>query len=298
MSILSMRIGRQAAGGKHTYGWARAEIMGTLMSISFLLAITIWLCHEATGRIKNPEDIDENIMLITAVIGLFFNLIQMSILHGDHGHGDHDHGHGGHHHHHEGGDDENKKYSDVHDHSHGHSHGHSHDHGKSELNKSQSQRNINVQAAFLHVLGDLLMSVGVIVAAVIIWFKPEWKIADPLCTYLFSLIVCVTVFPTLKSCLSVLMEVAPAECDVEAIKRDIENLSAVVEIHEFHLWSISVGKLSLSVHVETREPLKALKQVTEMLEEKYQIDHATVQCEDNSQNNEDTFACHQTAHLD
>jgi cation diffusion facilitator family transporter len=54
MSILSLRVGRQSAGGKHTYGWARAEIMGTLMSISFLLAITIWLCFEATKRVRNP----------------------------------------------------------------------------------------------------------------------------------------------------------------------------------------------------------------------------------------------------
>ena len=111
-------------------------------------------------------------------------------------------------------------------------------------------------------MGDLLMSVGVIIAATIIYFKPEWKIADPLCTYLFSLIVCVTVFPTLKSCLSVLMEVAPADCDVEAIKRDIQELESVAALHEFHLWSISVGKLSLSVHVETKEPFRAVKDVT------------------------------------
>ena len=65
------------------------------------------------------------------------------------------------------------------------------------------------------------MSVGVIIAATIIYFEPKWKIADPLCTYLFSFIVCITVYPTLKSCMGVLMEVAPAECDVEGIKRDM-----------------------------------------------------------------------------
>lgn len=98
--------------------------------------------------------------------------------------------------------------------------------------------------------------------------------------------------------MAVLMEVAPADCDVEAIKRDIEELGSVSALHEFHLWSISVGKLSLSVHVETKEPLRALKEVTEMLESKYGIDHATVQCEDNSGTNQESFYCTQTAHLD
>lgn len=75
-------------------------------------------------------------------------------------------------------------------------------------------------------------------------------------------------------------------------------MESVKEIHEFHLWSISVGKVSMSVHVETEKPLKALKEVKTLLIEKYGIDHATVQCEDNSDMNEDKFDCHQTAHLD
>lgn len=109
------------------------------------------------------------------------------------------------------------------------------------------------------------MSVGVIIAATIIYLKPEWKIADPLCTYLFSVIVCITTFPTIKSCFIVLMEVAPQELSIDQIKEEILALESVKEIHEFHLWSISVGKLSLSVHVETEKPLKALKEVKTLL---------------------------------
>lgn len=67
----------------------------------FLITITIWLTKEAFGRVISPTEIDADIMLFTAVIGLIFNLIQMQILHDDHGHG-HDHGDG---------------------HSHGHDHG-------------------------------------------------------------------------------------------------------------------------------------------------------------------------------
>lgn len=133
-----------------------------------------------------------------------------------------------------------------------------------------------MESAFLHVLGDLIMSVGVIIAAIIIYIRPDWKIADPICTYFFSVIVCVTVFPTLRNCMTVLMEVAPAEVDVEAIKNDIKLCPNVKEIHEFHLWSISVGKLSLSCHVECIDPLLALKEVNQMLIKKYGIDHSTI----------------------
>ncbi len=61
--------------------------------------------------------------------------------------------------------------------------------------------NINITSAYLHVLGDLLMSVGVITAAVIMNFKPTWTLADPLCTYLFSVIICCTSIPVFKDCI-------------------------------------------------------------------------------------------------
>lgn len=104
---------------------------------------------------------------------------------------DHDHGDGGH----------------------DHDHGHSHDHGDEGHGdeKKESRRNINVDAAFLHALGDMIMSIGVCTAATIIYFKEDWMIADPICTFVFSVIVCVTVTPIVKNCISVLMEGAPTE---------------------------------------------------------------------------------------
>ena len=70
-------------------------------------------------------------------------------------------------------------------------------------------------SAYLHVLGDMLMSVGVIIAAAIIYLKPEYKIADPICTYLFSVIVCFTTVPVFKECIFVLLEGTPESIDIE-----------------------------------------------------------------------------------
>jgi len=107
-----------------------------------------------------------------------------------HDHGDGEDGHG-----HEGG--------------HGHSHGGGKacgGHGEPDALKAEkkteeapaARRNINVDAAFLHALGDMIMSIGVCTAATVIYFKPTWVMADPICTFVFSVIVCVTVTPIVK----------------------------------------------------------------------------------------------------
>lgn len=85
----------------------------------------------------------------------------------------------------------------------------------------------------------MLMSCGVILAAVIIYIWPQAKIADPICTYLFSVIVGFTSFPVVKECIKVLMEGTPNELDVADLKSDIYNTEGVEEMHDFHSWAIS-----------------------------------------------------------
>ena len=93
------------------------------------------------------------------------------------------------------------------------------------------------------------MSIGVIIASICIYINPEWKIADPLCTYIFSIIVIFTTIPVFKDCIKVMMEGTPENIDVEALMQDIYEIPGVEEIHDFHLWSISVGKFALSLHI-------------------------------------------------
>ncbi len=110
IAIMAIKLAERKAVHTMTFGYHRAEIIGTILSLAFLWGITIWLLFAAYARLLNPPEIEENIMLITAIAGLIFNIIQMTIL------GAHDHVHG-------------------HDHDHGHGHGHSHgdhSHGKHE----------------------------------------------------------------------------------------------------------------------------------------------------------------------
>lgn len=136
-------------------------------------------------------------------MGLIFNLIQMKILDTHH--------HDDHHHHgkaQKNGEVDNNMQESLltNEMKQTHSHGHHHDH-------VGEQRNINVESAYLHVLGDMLMSCGVILAATIIYFRPDLWWFDPICTWFFAAMICFTSYPTLKNCLNVMMESAPETID-------------------------------------------------------------------------------------
>jgi len=102
------------------------------------------------------------------------------------------------------------------------------------------------------------MSIGVCVAGTIIYIWPEAKLADPVCTFLFSVLVCITVTPIVKSCVNVLMEGAPTDLDTDKLYEELEGTSTdpdnQLNIHEFHIWSISMGKYAMSAHIETKTP--------------------------------------------
>ena len=267
ISIFCLKLGQRDASKELTYGWHRAEIIGTLVSIMFLVTVTMYLLKEAIARAIHLPEIESETMLITAVAGLFFNLIQMSILHQGEGHyhlgGDDDDGEEGHGHAHEGG---------SHDHGHGHS-----------SKPKEADANINVSAAYCHALSDMIMSIGVIIAATVIYFKPEWRIADPICTFVFSIIVCVTVVPITMKCLHILMEGAPAKgkVDIEKMIKEIKKCDPEMEISRLHVWSITQSKVAMSCHIKTTKNTGlVLKEVNKLAKEKYKLHHVTVQIED------------------
>ena len=281
-SMIALKISMRPASHQLTFGWHRAEVIGTLISVAFLVTLTLWLVVEATKRIINPQIVDAKIMAITAVAGLFFNLIQMKILHQGDGHyhlgGSHDHDH-------------------DHGHDHGHSHGDDHVHDEEHTHEEKGERrNINIDAAYLHVLGDMIMSIGVCIASAFIYYNNEWTISDPICTYVFSIIVCFTVYPVVSDCMVVLLEGSPAHIKIEDMLGDIRAIEGVNGVHDFHLWCISVGKFALSCHIHSNEPMRVLKETTELVKNKYGIDHLTIQMEDDSEGNDHAFDCEQSTH--
>ncbi|KAM7278596.1 hypothetical protein ACFE04_005730 [Oxalis oulophora] len=148
--------------------------------------------------------------------------------------------------------------------------------------KQKKKRNINVQGAYLHVLGDSIQSVGVMVGGGIIWYKPEWKIVDLICTLVFSVIVLVTTINMLRNILEVLMESTPREIDATRLENGLCEMEEVVAVHELHIWAITVGKVLLACHVKITPEANAdmvLDKVVDYIKREYNISHVTIQIE-------------------
>jgi zinc transporter 2 len=160
---------------------------------------------------------------------------------------------------------------------------------------------MNIDAAYLHVMGDMLMSVGVIIAAIIIYMWPNMWYFDPICTYLFSVIVCFTTIPIVKNCIQILMEGTPKNIDLEKLKNAIIALdpNAIIDIHDLHVWQIAAGKNTMSAHIKSKKPLKTLAQVTDLVRRKpYNLHHVTIQVEgiEDSEENPHHFECGNDLH--
>ncbi|KAI7878470.1 hypothetical protein K492DRAFT_212464 [Lichtheimia hyalospora FSU 10163] len=111
------------------------------------------------------------------------------------------------------------------------------------------ETNINLRAAALHVIGDLLASIGVLVSSIILIFKPSLTIVDPICTFIFSLLVLYTTYHLVRDSLGVLMEGTPGHIELDAIKRSLQDIPGVVAVHDLHVWTLSPGKSSLTAHI-------------------------------------------------
>jgi len=80
---------------------------------------------------------------------------------------------------------------------------------------------MNLEGAILHVVGDLLSSFGVVVASIVIYFKPEWWWCDPICTFIFALLVFATTIGLFKRCMFIIMECCPENIDFDKVQEEL-----------------------------------------------------------------------------
>ncbi|XP_067003669.1 proton-coupled zinc antiporter SLC30A2 isoform X2 [Anabrus simplex] len=114
---------------------------------------------------------------------------------------------------------------------------------------THTHRNINVRAAVIHVLGDLIQSVGVFVSSIVIKFYPGAKVADPICTFLFSLLVLLTTLTVLRDATHMLMEGFPRHLDYAVLSAQLHSVDGVRSVHGLHAWSLTAGNCHLAVHL-------------------------------------------------
>uniref|UniRef100_A0A3Q1D9K6 Probable proton-coupled zinc antiporter SLC30A3 n=1 Tax=Amphiprion ocellaris TaxID=80972 RepID=A0A3Q1D9K6_AMPOC len=253
VSIFSLWISSRPQTQNMTFGWHRAEILGMLLSIVSIWAVTVVLVLSAVQRITDGDyDIDSQIMLVTSGCAVGVNVLMVLILHQSGA--SHGHSHG---------------FPTVRTHQDKQHHGHGHG-------------NASVKAAFIHVVGDLLQSVGVLLAATIIHFWPEYKVADPICTFLFSVLVVATTFPVTKDVFRILMEGVPQDLSFSAVKDLLLSVRGVAAVHGLHMWSINMSQSLLSVHVAAEEDSDSqmiLRKATKLLRSEFGFSSITIQVE-------------------
>ncbi len=251
LSFLALRLSALPADDRHTYGYHRLEVLAALINGITLGAIALGIWWEAFQRWQNPQPIRSTEMLVIAVIGLVVNVIVAFILGG--------HDHHAHEHHHDGERD--------------------HDHDEEAI--SARVRDINVNSAFLHVVGDAVSSVGVIAAAIIIAYSGWWWV-DPLISALIGVLIVFSAWRVLKSSLNILVEGVPEGMDLNRLVGVMKTVPAVEEVHDLHVWSICSGRIALSSHVRLdgcRSQTDVMVDLKQRLRSEFGIEHTTIQIE-------------------
>lgn len=150
-----------------------------------------------------------------------------------------------------------------------------------KLLHSGASESLNIKGAYLEVLSDLLSSLGVVGAGVVM-LATGWYRADPIVSAGIGLFIVPRTWALLKQAVHVLMEGAPAHVNLTSVEESMKALSGVIAVHDLHVWTITSGVEALSAHVtvEGCTPSdKLLAQLQKVLKEQFGIDHTTIQLE-------------------
>jgi cobalt-zinc-cadmium efflux system protein len=148
---------------------------------------------------------------------------------------------------------------------------------------SGAKDDINIRSAYLHMVGDAIAAVGVVLAGIVVVVTGQ-SIADPIVSFLIAILILWSSWGVLKETVNVLLEGTPFGLDMGEVEKTIRRVQGVVDAHDLHVWTIGPGAIACSVHVlvaeqSIREGQQVLMAVVEELRHHHKIGHATVQIE-------------------
>ncbi len=227
LTLLATYFARKPAADRATFGYRRVEILAALVNGLSLLAIAILITCEAIGRFQAPEAVLGLPMLITSVIGLVVNILNITLLHQ-----------------------------------------HSHD-------------DLNLRGAFLHVVADTISSLGVILAAIAIYYLNCLWI-DAVASLIVAILTGLSAIPLIWESLRILMEYAPNSINPTVVAASLKTFPQVKSIEKLHIWTITAGQVMLCAHVKVKSPTVAeqerlLKQLQSHLNQEFGIPESILQ---------------------
>ena len=248
--IVSIYVSRKNPTNNMSFGFHRGEMIGVLVRATFLFGFSFWLLYYVSRDFLNPKIVNGLIIIILGIISTFFNLIMGLVL----------------------------MFVGI-------SNGISFSGKEIACNHQHENNGLNcysIQRTFTNVIIKSIQSCVIILAGVLVYFLPSIKYIDPVCTLLLTGLLLYDAYNHMEGVITVLMEGSPLEFDVEELEENLKSLEGVIEVHDIHVWSLSIGKISMSCHLITNEPQKSLVLARDFIKKKYGITHTTIQVELNT----------------
>jgi cobalt-zinc-cadmium efflux system protein len=146
-----------------------------------------------------------------------------------------------------------------------------------------SKHDLNLRSAFVHLMGDVLSTVGAVIAGVIIYFTDaNWL--DPLVSVLIGFLILYNAWGILRDAVDILLEATPRDVNIKEMVKDIAAVDGVLGIHDIHVWSLTQSLRTMSAHILTDDLHISAggsiqREINEVLRDRYNISHATLQLE-------------------
>ena len=251
--IVSIYVSRKNPTNNMSFGFHRGEMIGVLVRATFLFGFSFWLLYYVSRDFLNSKTVNGLVIIILGIISTFFNLIMGLVL----------------------------MFVGI-------SNGITFSGKEIACNHQHENNGLNcysIQRTFTNVIIKSIQSCVIILAGVLVYFLPTIKYIDPICTLLLTGILLYDAYNHMEGVITVLMEGSPLEFDVEELEENLRRLGGVIDVHDIHVWSLSIGKISMSCHLITNEPQKSLVLARDFIKKKYGITHTTIQVELNTDDN-------------
>lgn len=223
ISYIAHKISQREATVTQTFGYKRAEVLGAVLNVAILFAVSLLMAFEGWDRLHHPQPIRGGLVILIALVGVIGNAVSALIL------------------------------------------------------RTGARDNVNIRGAFLHMLADTLTSVGVVVVGVIWLFRP-WYWLDPMISWAIVALILHNGWLLLKESIVILMNGTPAGIDLYEIKKEVESLDVIKELHHVHVWNLSSTSIAFAAHIVVADqPLSTVEDINARVEElllcRFGIDH-------------------------
>lgn len=245
--ILSLYVSKKQATNNMSFGFHRGEIIGILVRVTFMFGFSIWLLYTIFLNIMNPSYVNGFVIIIIGIISTLINLIMGLVLIFI-------------------GISNIISFSEKQINC-------QHQHSNDDLNCNSTRE------TFTKVIFLSIQSCIIIIAGLFVYFLPSLSYIDPICTLMLTGILLKNAYVHMTGAITILMEGSPLEFDIDKLHQELNNIEGVNRVEQIHVWSLSIGKLSMSCHIFTEDPQKCLVKAREKLKKEYNITHSTIQVE-------------------